>query len=66
MNRHYKTLRVVNITGKMLEVEDALKWAYSNGYRTLTSRPLSDRKFHYDISRYHIVAEKRIKPPIKV
>jgi len=59
MNIHYRTIREITLTGPMSEVKDALNWSYGNGYSTRISGPMPLAS-KYDITRYRIVAEKRI------
>ena len=59
MNRHYKNLRVITVTGPIAESKDALQYCYGRGYSVVVSGPMP-LSTKYDTTRYRIVAEKTI------
>lgn len=61
MNRKYKLLRRITITGKMEEVQLALDFCLRNGYRTSISGPMPIARFKVDPSRFRIIADQEIK-----
>ena len=60
MNKRYKTIRRVIITGPRDEGEDALKWLWNNGYRTTRVGPVRTSYAKYDITRFKAIGEKEI------
>ena len=60
INRRYKTLRRVIITGPMSESHEAHAWAYKNGYRVMRSGPKFIKFLEVDPTRFKLVAEKVI------
>lgn len=60
MNIHSKIIRRITLTGPMSEVNKALDYSYRNGYSGRVSGPMP-LAGKYDITRYRIIAEKRIR-----
>lgn len=61
MNRHYKVIKRIIITGKMDEHRKALQYCYKNSYRVVRSGMRVNRgEGRYDNTRYKIIGEREV------
>ena len=62
MNKHYKIVRQVTITGYSGEYVEALNWCAKNGYEVRNSwSPRIGDTYRLDLSKFGMKAEKAIK-----
>ena len=61
MNKRKQKIERITITGKRNERDAAYQYLDDNDYQVVSSSPIRVRKYEYDMTRFKLVGERKIK-----